>query len=48
MPQGEAGGALDGGAYIGGVYGFSVAKGVLDQSLGTAEEAVAKYFGGGN
>jgi len=29
--------------YISALYGFSVAKGVLAQSLGTAEEAVAKY-----
>jgi outer membrane protein TolC len=34
--------------YISALYGFSVAKGVLAQSLGTAEEAVAKYLGGGN
>ena len=34
--------------YIGALYGFSVAKGVLAQSLGTAEESVQKYLGGGN
>src|SRR6185503_16450685 len=34
--------------YISALYGFSVAKGVLAQSLGTAEEAAAKYLGGGN
>ena len=34
--------------YISALYGYGVAKGVLAQSLGTAEEAVAKYFGVGN
>jgi outer membrane protein TolC len=34
--------------YISALYGYSVAKGVLAQSLGTAEEAVGKYLGGGN
>jgi outer membrane protein TolC len=34
--------------YISALYGYSVAKGVLAESLGTAEEAVAKYLGGGN
>jgi outer membrane protein TolC len=32
--------------YIGALYGFNVAKAVLARSLGTAEEAVAKYLGG--
>jgi len=32
--------------YIAALYGFNVAKAVLARSLGTAEEAVAKYLGG--
>jgi outer membrane protein TolC len=32
--------------YIAAMYGFNVAKAVLARSLGTAEEAVAKYLGG--
>ena len=32
--------------YIGALYGFNVAKAMLARSLGTAEEAVAKYLGG--
>jgi len=32
--------------YIAAVYGFNVAKAMLAESLGTAEEAVAKYLGG--
>jgi outer membrane protein TolC len=34
--------------YIDAFYGYQVAKGVLAQSLGTAEQAVAKYLGGSN
>jgi outer membrane protein TolC len=32
--------------YIAALYGFNVAKAMLARSLGTAEEAVAKYLGG--
>lgn len=32
--------------YISALYGFNVAKAMLARSLGTAEEAVAKYLGG--
>jgi outer membrane protein TolC len=32
--------------YIAALYGFNVAKAVLARSLGTAEEAVARYLGG--
>ena len=32
--------------YIAALYGFNVSKAVLARSLGTAEEAVAKYLGG--
>jgi len=32
--------------YIAAMYGFNVAKAMLARSLGTAEEAVAKYLGG--
>jgi outer membrane protein TolC len=32
--------------YISAFYGFQVAKGVLAQSVGTAEEAVSRFFGG--
>ena len=32
--------------YINALYGFQVAKGVLAQSTGTAEEAVSRYLGG--
>jgi outer membrane protein TolC len=32
--------------YIAAFYGFNVAKAMLARSLGTAEEAVAKYLGG--
>jgi outer membrane protein TolC len=32
--------------YIASVYGFNLAKAMLARSLGTAEEAVAKYLGG--
>jgi len=34
--------------YIAAFYGFQVAKGVLAESLGGAEEAVTKYLGGSN
>jgi outer membrane protein TolC len=34
--------------YISAFYGYQVAKGVLAESLGGAEEAVAKYLGGSN
>ena len=34
--------------YIGALYSFNVAKAVLARSLGTAEEAVQRYLGGGN
>jgi outer membrane protein TolC len=34
--------------YIDTFYGYQVAKGVLAESLGTAEQAVAKYLGGAN
>jgi len=32
--------------YIAALYGFNVSKAILARSLGTAEEAVAKYLGG--
>jgi outer membrane protein TolC len=32
--------------YIAALYGFNVSKAMLARSLGTAEEAVAKYLGG--
>lgn len=32
--------------YIGALYGFNLAKAMLARSLGTAEDAVAKYLGG--
>ena len=32
--------------YIAAIYGFNLAKAMLARSLGTAEEAVAKYLGG--
>ena len=32
--------------YIAAMYGFNLAKAMLARSLGTAEEAVAKYLGG--
>lgn len=32
--------------YISALYGFNIAKAVLAQSIGTAEEAVRKYLGG--
>jgi outer membrane protein TolC len=32
--------------YIGAVYGFNIAKAMLAQSIGTAEDAVRKYLGG--
>jgi outer membrane protein TolC len=32
--------------YIASLYGYSVAKVVLVESTGNAEEALAKYFGG--
>jgi outer membrane protein TolC len=34
--------------FISAAYGYNVSKAVLARSLGTAEEAVAKYLGGGN
>jgi len=38
--------ALAGEQYITALYGFNVAKAMLARSLGTAEEAVARYLGG--
>jgi outer membrane protein TolC len=32
--------------YIGALYGFNIAKAMLAQSIGTAEDAVRKYLGG--
>jgi outer membrane protein TolC len=32
--------------YIAALYGFNVAKAMLARSLGSAEDAVAKYLGG--
>lgn len=32
--------------YIGAIYGFNIAKAMLAQSVGTAEDAVRKYLGG--
>jgi outer membrane protein TolC len=34
--------------YISALYGYNVSKAVLARSLGTAEDAVARYLGGGN
>jgi outer membrane protein TolC len=34
--------------YISALYGFQVAKGVLAESLGSAEDAVLRYLGGSN
>lgn len=34
--------------YIGALYAFNVSKAVLARSLGTAEDAVARYLGGSN
>ena len=38
--------ALASDQYIGALYGFNIAKAMLAQSVGTAEDAVRKYLGG--